>query len=253
MESLDAVFISDLHLHPQDPVITNRFDQFIAWAATHTKKVYILGDFFHVWPGDDALDDWSRSIASRLAWLTQQQVAVFFMAGNRDFLLGKRFAKLAGITPLKEPTVITLGNDRILLVHGDRYCTRDTGHQWLRLLTRNCWFSAVFLRLPHSIRVKLVQSVRKRSQSNRNTNRDKSADWMDVVPKTMLRHMKQFQVQTVVHGHTHKPGLSTFREGVLFRQYVLSDWDDNPLLLCYHKSEGFYFDRFGDCDGQEKR
>jgi UDP-2,3-diacylglucosamine hydrolase len=252
MQSLDAVFISDLHLHPQDSVITNRFDQFIAWAATHTKKVYILGDFFHVWPGDDALDDWSRSIARRLAWLTQQKVAVFFMAGNRDFLLGKRFARLAGITQLKEPTVITLGNDRILLVHGDRYCTRDTGHQWLRLLTRNRWFPALFSCLSYSIRGKLVQSVRKHSQSSRKTNRNQSADWMDVVPKTMLRHMKQFQVQTVVHGHTHKPGLTILNEEMPFRQYVLSDWDDNPFLLCYHESEGFYFDRLGDCDGQEK-
>ena len=238
---IEAVFISDLHLHPKEIAITERFNQFISWAATHTKAVYILGDFFHVWPGDDALDDWSHSIAERLTWLTQQGVSLYFMAGNRDFLLGKRFATLAGMTQLTEPTVVTFGDERVLLVHGDRYCTRDKGHQRLRLLTRNRLFSFLFLRLSYAFRVNLVNKVRDHSQSNRT----KPSDWMDVVHDGMLRHMKQLNVSIVVHGHTHKPGLTTYNDGKAdFRQYVLSDWDDNPLLLCYHKSEGFYFDPF---------
>lgn len=240
MSLLEAVFISDLHLHPDNAVITNRLMRFIDWAATHTKSVYILGDFFHVWPGDDALDDWSRSIAQQFAWLAQQGVAVFFMAGNRDFLLGDDFARRAHFTLLQEPCVINLGNDAVLLVHGDRYCTRDKGHQCLRLLTRNRGFCAIFLCLPLKFRLKLVMSVRKHSQSTRH-KKNQSFAWMDVVPKTLLRHMQQFNVLKLVHGHTHKPGLTTFGEPAIFEQYVLSDWDDNPLLLCYDSTKGFYF------------
>lgn len=238
---IEAVFISDLHLHPEDKAITQRFNQFIDWAKTHTKAVYILGDFFHVWPGDDALDDWSRGIAMRLASLKQQGIALFFMPGNRDFLLGERFAKLADMVLLNEPTVITLGDDRVLLVHGDRYCTRDRGHQWLRKLTRNRWFSFLFLRLPLAFRTRLVNTVRNHSQSNRS----KPAAWMDVVVVDLLLHMMKLNTKIVVHGHTHKPGLTLHEsQGSVFQQYVLSDWDDNPLLLCYDKSEGFYFDPF---------
>lgn len=245
MPLLEAVFISDVHLHPDNATISLRLMHFINWAATHTKAVYILGDLFHVWPGDDALDDFSRGIAQQLAWLVQQGVAVFFMAGNRDFLLGQHFARLAQMTILKEPHVITLGGDSVVLVHGDRYCTRDKGHQCLRLFTRNRWFSAVFLRLPLKLRLKMVESIRKHSQSNRYHS---APDWMDVVPKTMLRHMHRLNVLTLVHGHTHKPGLTILGERATIRQYVLSDWDDKPLLLCYDKSKGFYFDLLGGCD-----
>lgn len=238
---IEAVFISDLHLHPEDKAITQRFNQFVDWAKTHTKAVYILGDFFHVWPGDDALDEWSHGIAMRLASLKQQGIALFFMPGNRDFLLGERFAKLADMVLLTEPTVITLGDERVLLVHGDRYCTRDRGHQWLRKLTRNRWFPFIFLKLPLTFRARLVNTVRNHSQSNRS----KPSAWMDVVADDLLFHMMKLNVNIVVHGHTHKPGLTLHEsKSSVFRQYVLSDWDDNPLLLCYDKSEGFYFDLF---------
>ena len=238
---IEAVFISDLHLHPEDKAITQRFNQFVEWAKTHTKAVYILGDFFHVWPGDDALDEWSHGIAMRLASLKQQGIALFFMPGNRDFLLGERFAKLADMVLLTEPTVITLGDERVLLVHGDRYCTRDRGHQWLRKLTRNRWFPFLFLKLPLTFRARLVNTVRNHSQSNRS----KPSAWMDVVADDLLLHMMKLNVNIVVHGHTHKPGLTLHEsQGAIFRQYVLSDWDDNPLLLCYDNPEGLYFNPF---------
>lgn len=241
----EAVFISDLHLHPDESAITERFYRFVTWASTNIHTVYILGDFFHVWAGDDTLDAWSHSIAERLAWLSTQGVTVYFMPGNRDFLLGEHFASLARITLIAEPTMITLGEERILLVHGDRYCTRDKGHQWLRRLTRNWFFSCVFLRLPFEFRKKLVSQVRERSQANRS----KPASQMDVVPSVMLSHMQQFGVRVVVHGHTHKPGLTTHEvKGIVSRQYVLSDWDDEPLILCYNKATRFYFYRLSGGD-----
>ncbi len=237
---IDAVFISDLHLHPQEDAITERFYQFIKWAATNTKKVYILGDFFHVWPGDDALDAWSDSIAERLSWLASQGVTLYFMHGNRDFLLGPRFAKRACMALLKEPTVITLGETNVLLVHGDRYCTDDKGHQWLRRLTRNVIFSTLFLALPYKIRANLVNKVRKHSQ----TNRRKSVGYMDIVAEDMLQHMQIMQTHVVVHGHIHKPGCVRHDYyGAVYQQYVLSDWDDNPFMMCYDVPNGFYFKR----------
>ena len=162
------------------------------------------------------------------------------MHGNRDFLLGERFTTLSSLTLLKEPTVITLGDKRVLLVHGDRYCTKDKAHQWLRRLTRNSIFTTLFLRLPYKIRANLVNQVREQSQANR----DKPASYMDVVALPMLKHMQQMQVRVLVHGHTHKPGLTQHEyQGESYLQFVLSDWDDNPLLMCYDDPNGFYFDR----------
>lgn len=237
---IDAVFISDLHLHPKDADITERFTKFIDWAGHNTRSVYILGDFFHVWPGDDALDAWSKSIATQLTKLASSGIKLYFLHGNRDFLLGPRFAKLASLTLLQEPAVITLGDCKVLLVHGDRYCTNDKGHQWLRRLTRNSIFPRLFLRLPYKIRAKLVNEVRQRSQANRS----KSMADMDIVTPVMISHMREWGVDTVIHGHIHRPGHTVHGSNEKnYHQYVLSDWDDNPSLLCYDNPKGLYFDR----------
>lgn len=235
----DAVFISDLHLHPQETKITERFNHFIQWAAEHTSSVYILGDFFHVWPGDDALDAWSQSIASQLNWLSKQGVNLYFMPGNRDFLVGRRFAKLASLTLLCEPTVIHLGDTRLLLVHGDRYCTKDRSHQWLRRLTRNRLFITLFLKLPYIWRYAIVNQIRRHSQMNKK----KPLANMMIVVFSLIKHMEEIGVKTVIHGHIHRPGLTVHTSNSSnYFQYVLSDWDDIPSLLCYNKTRGFYFD-----------
>lgn len=235
---LDAVFISDLHLNPAQPEITRRFTQFIQWAATHTRAVYILGDFFHVWAGDDAQDDWSDTIAEQLRALAVQGVRVFYMHGNRDFLLGNQFAQRASMQILLDPTVIELDGERILLTHGDRYCTNDRGHQWLRRLTRNRLFSYLFLCLPYQFRSKLVDQVRNHSQLNQN----KTPYTMAIVSSVMLSHMQKMKTSVVIHGHIHQPGLihHVVKEKQ-YRQYILSDWDDKPQMLCYYKTKGFYF------------
>lgn len=239
----EAVFISDLHLNPSDPIITERFFAFIQWAAAHTKTLYILGDFLHVWPGDDALDSWSEEIASQLAWLSLQGVTVYFMPGNRDFLLGKKFLSISNMQSLDESTVIKLGDKSILLVHGDMYCTRDKPHQWLRLFTRNRLFITLFLLLPYKFRFKVVNNVREYSQNNR----QKPVNNMLVVVSSMLRHLKRFNAYTVIHGHTHKPGLTIHHDSAgEYKQYVLSDWDKSPLLMCYNITNDFYFYRFGE-------
>lgn len=237
-ELIEAVFISDLHLHPEEKEIVERFNVFVNWAKHSVKRIYILGDFFHAWPGDDAQDEWSDDIASKLHDLSAAGVEVFYMSGNRDFLLGHDFAKRAGWAVLKEPTVILLGNKPVLLVHGDRYCTTDKKHQRFRRLTRNKLFAWLFLQLPLNYRKRLVNAVRQISQSNQ------SAMMLpvDVVSESVIKHMKHNKVNTVIHGHTHKPGLTSYQvDGGVFRRYVLSDWDDKPVFLCYYKTNGFLF------------
>lgn len=236
---IEAVFISDLHLNPEEPAITKRFNQFVDWALINTRSIYILGDFFHVWPGDDAIDEWSMGIARRLAQLAQQGIAVYFMHGNRDFLLGETFAQAAKFTILNEPTIISLGNQKILLAHGDRYCTKDRGHQLLRRFTRNRWFPKVFLKLPFNIRHRLVNQVRKTSQNNRN----KSEQQLTIVHPVMLHHVQQLTADAVIHGHIHQPEIKKHVfHGKTITQYVLSDWDDNPKIMCYDNANRFYFD-----------
>ena len=235
---IDAVFISDLHLHPDDIAISERFNRFVVWAKQHTKTIYILGDLFHVWPGDDSLGPWSEFIAQQFSELAMNGIKLYYMHGNRDFLLGKRFAKLASFNMLSDPTTITLGNQKVMLSHGDRYCINDRAHQWLRCLTRNALFTWLFLKLPYSFRNNLVNKVRQHSEGNRN----KSAYLMDIVPSAMLAHMKNLDTKILIHGHIHKPGcLSHVYHAKEYLQYVLSDWDDNPSILCYDREKSFYF------------
>lgn len=233
-----AVFISDLHLNPDQPEITARFFRFIDWAAENTAALYILGDFFHAWPGDDGLDPWSQEIIQRLNNLSRQGVALYYMHGNRDFLIGEVLAQQAGFTLLKDPCVIYLNHQAVLLSHGDSYCTADVSHQYFRMLTRNRAFKWLFMKLPFKMRSKMVMSVRRMSENNR----QKPQQIMDVVPAALLKSMKKFQTKILIHGHTHKPGLTSHELGeVTYHQYVLSDWDDAPRLLCYDDKRCFYF------------
>lgn len=235
---IDAVFISDLHLHPNDEAIQHRFEAFIAWAKTSVQHVYILGDFFHSWAGDDALDQWSEAIALQLHGLVDQGIKLFYMHGNRDFLLGDDFAARAGWTVLHEPTTIKLGNEQLLLAHGDRYCTKDKAHQRFRRLTRNKWFPRLFLRLPLNVRNKLVNKARAISKQGYATK----SEQMDVVHKAVVQHMVRHKVHTLIHGHTHQPSVTRYEyKKQQLKRYVLSDWDDTPRILCYHNTIGLYF------------
>ncbi|MDF1677581.1 MAG: UDP-2,3-diacylglucosamine diphosphatase [Legionellaceae bacterium] len=243
---MDAVFISDLHLHPDMPDISARFKQFLEWVPMQTKTLYILGDFLHVWAGDDTSNTWSNSIAASLADLSAKGMRVYFMRGNRDFLLGDAFFKRARLIVLEEPTAIELGGARIVLVHGDRYCTKDTAHQWFRRLTRNRWFPRLFLKLPVWLRLRIVMGVRSNSASSVGSKLDKT----DIVPQALIKHLNEQDARIVVHGHTHKPGLVKHQAGGdVYYQYVLSDWDASPTLLCYDKSKGFNFILSGEGHG----
>lgn len=238
---IEVVFISDLHLHPDDSQILDRFNHFITWARTKVKTIYILGDFFHAWSGDDSINEWSQGIAQQLKALTEEGISIFYMHGNRDFLLGEQFAACAGWTVLTEPSLIYLGEQQILLAHGDRYCTKDRSHQRFRKLTRTPLFSKLFLKLPLSLRNRLVHKVRTISQNGPS----KTKEALDVVMDSVNKELSFYKVNTLIHGHTHKPGLVEYtRQGEQIQRYILSDWDDSPQLLCYDSTKGLYFARY---------
>lgn len=234
---IETVFISDLHLHPEEPAIKERFDAFIEWAKKSVATVYILGDFFHAWIGDDGMDEWSRAIAAQIYSLKNQGIKVYYLHGNRDFLLGKEFAKLSGWELLHEPAFVTLGSESVLLMHGDSYCTKDQDHQRFRKLTRNKLFPLLFLRLPLSFRQQLVDKVRKQSMASA-----KSMEAMDVVQETVVQHMQQLKKTVLIHGHTHKCAIIKYQQnGQELTRYVLSDWDNTPQILCYDSTRGLFF------------
>lgn len=241
---LEAVFISDLHLNPEEPAIFTRFQAFLKWAVRHTRTVYILGDFLHVWAGDDDTSPWSVLIVEQLATLAQKGVKLYFMPGNRDFLIGQAFLTQAKMQALVDPTVITLDHTPVLLTHGDALCTHDKAHQRWRRLTRHPWFARLFLKCPRTWRRACVRTVRQRSQHYGHLKQS------DVVVSTLLQMMQRYHVRVLIHGHTHRPGvqehLAHQKQTAFYRQYVLSDWDDAPHILCYDKTEGFYFHLFNE-------
>jgi len=246
---IEAVFISDLHLHPSEYAIEERFRLFLKWVVqVGAKELYILGDFFYAWAGDDTRTPWSDEIASQLHRLKETGIQVFYMQGNRDFLLGKEFALRAGWIELKEPTVIYLGQEKVMLVHGDRYCTHDIAHQRFRMLTRNRLFKTLFLSLSLKYRQRLVEQVRQRSQNNIT----KTVEVMDVVEDTVLHHMHSHQVNRLIHGHTHRPATHRYQfHDQEYVRYVLSDWDDTPKILCYDSTKGLYFTHIHTASGAE--
>lgn len=234
-----AVFISDLHLSSNSPQIQQRFESLVNWACQNTKAVYILGDFFHVWAGDDLMNPWSHSIAKILARLADFKVKLYWMPGNRDFLVGKTFLNEAHANYLPDGTSISLDHHRILLTHGDQYCSNDKGHQWLRRFTRNKVFINIFQLLPKILRNRLVQRVR-----NYSANKKERPQELFLINKALVEaDLKKNKANIMVHGHIHKVQEVTHNNSV---RYVLSDWDDMPAILCYDKTKGFRFNLLGD-------
>ena len=235
----DAVFISDLHLHPDSPDIHARFLRFLDWAKNHTKSLYILGDFFHVWVGDDCLDTYTKTIVEHLNNLHQEGVRLFFLPGNRDFLIGDDFLQEAKLKRLHDPCVIKLSGERLFLTHGDAYCSRDYGHMLLRKLTRPKLFQILFNQLPKSFRYFCVHQLRTYSKG---VNRKQKDNIYQVVDDHLCKDMLAYHVHTAIYGHVHLPQKKehTFKKQ-LYTHYVLSDWDAEASILCYNKVDGVYF------------
>ncbi|TJZ73329.1 UDP-2,3-diacylglucosamine diphosphatase [Chitiniphilus eburneus] len=216
-----TLLISDLHLSPADPATTAAFSAFLADTARQAEALYILGDLFEVWIGDDQLDDpFYADIARQLALLADTGVAVFFMAGNRDFLCGRRFTDEARLGYLADPTLIAPFGERLLLMHGDSLCTDDAAYQRFRRIVRNPLVQWLWRRLPYGWRNREAAQIRARSSAS---NRDKAAYIMDVNPGAVDAALCNANAHVLIHGHTHRPARHTGQDHT---RWVLPDWHE---------------------------
>ncbi|MBD8613531.1 UDP-2,3-diacylglucosamine diphosphatase [Pseudomonas putida] len=223
------LLISDLHLQEERPDITRAFVDFLGGRARSAEALYILGDFFEAWIGDDAMTPFQSSICTALRALSDSGTKIFLMHGNRDFLIGSAFCKKAGCTLLADPSVVRLNGEPVLLMHGDSLCTLDEGYMRLRRVLRNPLTLFVLRNLPLSTRRKLARKLRNESRAQ---TRMKASDIVDVTPEEVLQVMRQHGVSTLIHGHTHRPAVHALQVGDRpARRIVLGDWDAQGWAL----------------------
>lgn len=235
------LLISDLHLEEGRPDITRAFLGLLAGRARTAESLYILGDFFEAWIGDDAMSPFQRSICQALRTLSDSGTKVFLMHGNRDFMIGKAFCKAAGCTLLKDPSVVNFNGEPVLLMHGDSLCTRDEAYMRMRRYLRHPLTLWVLRHLPLSTRHKLARKLRSESRAQ---TRMKANDIVDVTPDEVVRVMAESGVQTLIHGHTHRPAVHTVQlDGATAQRIVLGDWDHEGWLLQIDE-QGFHLESF---------
>ncbi|MDT9587387.1 MAG: UDP-2,3-diacylglucosamine diphosphatase [Candidatus Arsenophonus melophagi] len=223
------LFIADLHLSEQEPAITVSFLHFLREQASKAKALYILGDFFDYWIGDDNPSLLYKSIAKELQELRSKGVTCYFIHGNRDFLLGKKFAKASGMTLLPTEKVLTLHGHHILILHGDTLCTNDVSFQRYRKKVHNPLLQRLFLALPLSTRHSIAKRMRKNSQA---AIQLKPAYITDVNKQTVIEKFQKYQVDWMIHGHTHKPAIHDIHvNGKILHRAVLGAWDKNIAVI----------------------
>lgn len=199
---MSTLFIADLHLNAQQPAITAGFLRFLTHDAIHADSLYILGDLFEAWVGDDDPQPLHNQVATALKTLQQQGIPCYFIHGNRDFLLGSSFASKSGITLLPEEKVLECHGHKLLILHGDTLCTDDIDYQKFRKRVHNPLVQKLFLWLPLKLRLSIAASMRQRSQQT-----SKSEAIMDVNSQAVLARLKRNNVDWIIHGHTHRPAI----------------------------------------------
>ena len=230
---MTTLFISDLHLQEERPEITRAFFAFLDAHARQADQLYILGDFFEVWIGDDCITDFQKEIIDALKALSQS-CDLFFMHGNRDFLIGDHFANLAGACLLNDPSVITLNGTPTLLSHGDALCLDDQAYQQFRAMVRNPDWQQEFLAKPLEERLAIARQLRDKS---REETAEKSDEITDVSPGEVIRTMTAHGCPRMIHGHTHRPACHsltlTNADGahVPGERMVLGDWGDTGWFI----------------------
>jgi UDP-2,3-diacylglucosamine hydrolase len=226
--SLLILFISDLHLAPQVPGVTRIFLDFLAGRARAAERLFILGDLFEAWPGDDCLDDpddaFAAVIIDALRELVRAGVEVSVMHGNRDFLLGDTFAARTGTRLLPDPYVLSLPTWQFVLSHGDALCTDDHDYQAFRALVRQPDWQTAFLARPLIERRAIAVALRQKSE---NAKRGKAGYLMDVNSGTTDDFLRAHGYASLIHGHTHRPATHDhIVDGIHVERWVLSDWSD---------------------------
>ena len=215
---MPALFISDLHIDGTRPHVLAGLQRLLATLSDDIDALYVLGDLVEVWVGDDDDDAAAVAIRDTLRRAAERR-AVHVMHGNRDFLFGARFAADTGVTLLEDPTVIDVDGERVLVAHGDAYCTRDVAYQEAREQLRSETWQAAVLAMGLAERRVLAAGLRARSIA---ANENKAANIMDVTPSAVVAAMDASHVELMVHGHTHRPGIHSLGDGR--RRIVLGDW-----------------------------
>jgi UDP-2,3-diacylglucosamine hydrolase len=219
-----ALFVSDVHLQASMPRTAQAFFEFLRRRASQARQLYLLGDLFEYWAGDDDIDTpFSKQAIDAIRQVSDAGVAVFWIAGNRDFLVGADFARATGTTLLPDPFVATIGDKRILLTHGDAQCTDDAAYMAYRSQVRQPAWQANFLAMPLAQRKAIIEGLRDRS---REAQRAKSYDIMDVNTAAVEALFDATGTAVMIHGHTHRPGRHEYlHDGDRRTRYVLPDWD----------------------------
>jgi len=219
---VSSLFISDLHLDEARPQIVDLYTRFLKQEARNAEALYILGDLFESWIGDDDDSVLAQQVAAATRALHDSGVPVFFMHGNRDFLLGADYAARAGMTLLTDPTIVELGGERVLLMHGDTLCTDDIDYQKFRTLVRNPEWQRQFLSKP--LVERRAFAAQARGESRKQTAM-KAAEIMDVNQAAVEAALREHGVRRMIHGHTHRPATHRFElEGQSAERIVLGDW-----------------------------
>jgi len=215
-------FIADLHLSENRPDITACFLSFLKNEATKAEKLYILGDLFESWIGDDDDSIFVKDIATALNQLSSTKTEIYFIHGNRDFLLGKKYAQSCGMHLLPEVATIELYGQKVVVMHGDTLCTRDVDYQKFRKKSRSWWWQTMIKSLPLFVRKKIAANYRKRSAES---TAMKSEEIMDVTESEVVKSLTSHNSQTLIHGHTHRPNIHSIEaNGKPAKRYVLGDW-----------------------------
>lgn len=219
-----ALFVSDVHLQPSLSRTTQAFLDFLHRHASHAQQLYVLGDLFEYWAGDDDIvTPYNQRIADAFKAISDAGVKLFWIGGNRDFLVGEDFARAAGMTLLAEPYVADIAGHRITLVHGDAQCTDDHGYMAFRAQVRQPEWQRNFLILPLAQRKEIIDRMR---SGSREAQREKSYEIMDVNPEAIASLFEATDATTMIHGHTHRPGAHEHQvNGRTCIRHVLPDWD----------------------------
>jgi UDP-2,3-diacylglucosamine hydrolase len=226
---MTTLFISDLHLEAGHPEIGEQFLDFLEDEAADAEALYILGDFFEYWVGDDDPDEYYASIKRSLRAFTDSGVPVYFMHGNRDFMIGERFAAETGVTILPDPYPLELYGKSVLLSHGDAMCTDDVEYQQVRVMTRNPEWQSMMLDKPLEERIAIAKHVRSQSQER---NKTLSESIVDVNPDAVRETISEHGVEILLHGHTHRPGIHSIEVDDRFaKRVVLGDWYEQGSVV----------------------
>lgn len=228
-----TLFISDLHLDAERPQVTDLFGRFLRGEARGAEALYILGDLFEAWVGDDDPSETGAFVAGELRSLRDAGVPVFFVRGNRDFLLGEEFARRAGMRILPDPSVVVLHGEPVLLMHGDTLCTDDVTYQRFRAQVRDPAWQQQFLAQPLAARVAFAQQARAASRAHQQGMDVLTMEAItDVAPATVESTLARFGIRTLIHGHTHRPAVHELDvDGQPCRRIVLGDWYDQGSVL----------------------